>query len=197
MSCLVYGTDGSEVIGRIASSYTGAVVVTMLRGSSRGLWVCSVVWSQENWGWIAEPSVFISNYMERLGEIGQNHKAPADISMHPHHLHNSAGSGGVKQNQAWWGSNPTTDILPQESSHCSFLYTAAPQSVTFQRAAGGEACWGTGSLLCRALLAPVCFSFVPEVSQPILLRHPDTELQMDALDRGSWCHNMDRNSQLG
>lgn len=48
-------------------------------GSPLGSMGGSLVWNRGNWGWAAEPSVFISNYMVRLGEIGQNCKAPPNI----------------------------------------------------------------------------------------------------------------------
>lgn len=54
---------------------------------------------------------------------------------------------------------------------------AAPQPATFQPAAGGAARRGSGSPLCRALLAPVGFCR-PQSFPARPLRHPDTELQM-------------------
>lgn len=40
---------------------------------------------------------------------------------------------------------------------------------------------GFGSLLCCALFALVFFFVIPKVSEPVLMRHPDTELQMGAV----------------
>lgn len=74
---------------------------------------------------------------------------------------------------------------------------AAPQSAAFQPAARGEAHRGSGSPLCRALLAPVGFFVVPEVSQLVLGDVLTQSCRWEALDRGSWCHNVDWNSQLG
>lgn len=104
--------------------------------------------------------------MERLGEIGQNCEAPPPSC-------NSAGSAGVKWNQVCWASNPTTDVLPGEPPRSS-LSAAAPQSSTFHPAAAAPA---AHSVVLYLLLS---VRRRPQSLGAVLLRHPDTELQMGA-----------------
>ncbi|KAK9522298.1 hypothetical protein VZT92_018773 [Zoarces viviparus] len=133
--------------------------------------------------------------MVKLGEIGQNCKAPTQIARYtpPSSSCNTAGSGDVKQNQVCWGSNPTTDVLPGESPlffplhslpHCN-----PPLGEKHAEAPAAH------SVVLYLLLS--LFFVVPKVSQPVLGDILTPSCRWEALDRGSWCHNVDWNSQLG
>lgn len=93
---------------------------------------------------------------------------------------NTAGSEGVKQNRACWGSNPTADVLPGESPVFFPLHSSsAVRHVPTCR-------WGRSTPRLRqpTLSCSTCscrFSVVPKVSQHRPLRHPDTELQMGGI----------------
>lgn len=86
----------------------------------------------------------------------------------------------MKQNQVWWGSNPTADVLPRESPMFFPLHSSATvcHIPTYR--------WGRSTLWLRqpTLSCSTCscrFFLVPKVSQRVLLRQPDTELQMGGI----------------
>lgn len=84
----------------------------------------------------------------------------------------------MKQNQVWWGSNATTDVLPRESRSIHFSSRqrrSLPHSNVLlgEKHAKAPAAY---SVVLYLLLSG--FFAVPKVSQPVLLRRSDTELQM-------------------
>ena len=101
--------------------------------------------------------------MVGLGEIGQNFKAPTApwpplaVALRGLTVWSRTASGGAL-------IPPKTFSLG--SLRCSLPSTAAPQSATFEPAAGGESRQGSGSPLCRALLAPVGFLSSPKFPSP-------------------------------
>lgn len=134
--------------------------------------------------------------MVRLGEIGQDCKAQQIALRHPPARLFAAGSRGVKQNRVWWDPNATTDFLSGEPPAFLPLHgsTAVCRIPTCR--------WGRSTPRLRepTLSCSTCscrFLVVPEVSQPVLGDILTQSCRWEAVDRGSWCHNVDWNSQLG
>lgn len=139
--------------------------------------------------------------MVRLGEIGQNCKAPSpppkQIARWPPSGSNTLGPEDVKQNRVWWGSNPTADVLPRGESPVFFPLhgSAAVCHIATRR-------WGRSTPRLRqpTLSCSTCSCRLlssPKFPQPVLGDILTPSCRWEALDRGSRCHNVDWNSQLG
>lgn len=116
--------------------------------------------------------------MVRLGEIGQNCKAPTGSSAAPLAV--------TQQDlRVWSRTGSGGSLIPAQtfslgSCRCSFLFTSSSAVCHCRAAAGGEARRGPCSPLCRALLAPDGFCR-PQSFPACPGRHPDTKLQMGSI----------------